>query len=71
MHIWADDSIIVTYKDFRENLVNNTYFIEIIEDADLVSFTNNCINNLYHGTGIDSKKQTAYAAYGDLVNKQG
>ena len=46
-YIWEEDSIIVMYKEFRESLPSDDYFIELIEDSELVSITNFCMEGIY------------------------
>jgi hypothetical protein len=46
-YIWEADSIIVMYREFRENLPSGDYFIELIEHSELVTITNFCMEGIY------------------------
>jgi hypothetical protein len=46
-YIWEADSIIVMYEEFREHLPSGDYYIELIEDSELVSITNFCMAGIY------------------------
>jgi CRP-like cAMP-binding protein len=46
-YIWKADEIIVLLKSFRERLPNEKYYIELMEDSELVSITNFCMDGIY------------------------
>lgn len=46
-YIWKEDEIIVLLKSFRERLPNEKYYLELIEDSELVSITNFCMDGIY------------------------
>ncbi|WP_316811444.1 Crp/Fnr family transcriptional regulator [Pedobacter heparinus] len=45
--IWAAGSIVVLLEAFRERLVNEVLYIELMEDCELVSISNFCMDNIY------------------------
>jgi CRP-like cAMP-binding protein len=46
-YLWKENEIIVLLKSFRERLPNEKYYIEMIEDSELVSITNFCMDGIY------------------------
>lgn len=46
-HIWEPNSIIVLYQEFRQNLPNADYYIELVADSELVTITNFCMEGIY------------------------
>ncbi|MDR6786462.1 CRP-like cAMP-binding protein [Pedobacter africanus] len=46
-YIWEPGTIIVLYKEFRETLPSDDYFIEIIEDSEVVSITSLSMDGIY------------------------
>jgi|GEM_PF-1295731 len=46
-YIWEADSIIVMYKKFRKKLPNGRYYIEMMEDSELVAVTNLDMDGIY------------------------
>ncbi|WP_316812613.1 Crp/Fnr family transcriptional regulator [Pedobacter heparinus] len=45
--IWAAGSIVVLLEAFRERLVNEVLYIELMEDCELVSISNFCMDDIY------------------------
>ena len=54
-YIWEAGSILVMFKKFRERLPNERYYIELMEDADLVGVTNLDMDGIYqtHATAYE------------------
>jgi len=46
-YIWKENEIIVLHKSFRERLPNDRYYIEMMEDSEVVSITNFCMDSIY------------------------
>jgi CRP-like cAMP-binding protein len=46
-YIWEAGSIVVLLKAFRERLPNEVYYIELMEDSELVSISNFCMDDIY------------------------
>lgn len=46
-YIWEPGSIIVLYKEFRENLPHADYYIELTEDSEVISITSFCMEEIY------------------------
>nr|WP_068890701.1 hypothetical protein [Pedobacter panaciterrae] len=46
-YIWEADSIIVLYEAFIEQLPNEAFYIELIEDSELVSVSNFTMGGIY------------------------
>jgi hypothetical protein len=63
-YIWEERSIIVLYEEFREKLPNDDYFIMVIEDSELVSITNFCMDGIYE------KHTSAYLLTQKIINEQ-
>lgn len=47
LYFWEADSIIVLHKAFTEKLPNEEFYIEVIEDSELVSVSNFCMDDIY------------------------
>lgn len=47
LYIWEEGSIIVLYEEFKEKLPSGDYYIKLIEDSELVSITNFCMDDIY------------------------
>lgn len=47
LYIWEAESIIVLYKAFIENLPNEEFYIEVMEDSELVSVNNSLMDDIY------------------------
>jgi len=47
LYIWEADSIIVLHRAFVEKLPNEEFYIEVIEDSELVSVSNFCMDDIY------------------------
>jgi CRP-like cAMP-binding protein len=45
--IWKAGSIVVLLEAFRERLLNEVLYIELIEDCELVSISNFCMDDIY------------------------
>jgi CRP-like cAMP-binding protein len=45
--IWEAGSIVVLLEAFRERLLNEVLYIELIEDCELVSISNFCMDDIY------------------------
>jgi CRP-like cAMP-binding protein len=45
--IWKAGSIVVLLEAFRERLVNEVLYIELMEDCELVSISNFCMDDIY------------------------
>ena len=63
-YIWEDRSIIVLYEEFRDRLPNDDYYIMLIEDSELVSITNFCMDGIYE------KHTIAYLLTQKIINEQ-
>lgn len=46
-YIWEAGSIVVLLEAFRERLLNEVLYIELIEDCELVSISNFCMDDIY------------------------
>lgn len=46
-YIWDSSSIIVMYQSFRERLPNEEFYIEILEDAEIVSISSTSMDRIY------------------------
>jgi hypothetical protein len=46
-YIWDAASIVVLYKAFREKLPNDEFYIELMEDSELVSISNFWMDDVY------------------------
>jgi hypothetical protein len=46
-YIWEADSIIVLYKEFIEQLPNEAFYIELVEDCELVGVSNPTMSGIY------------------------
>ncbi|MBB5436346.1 hypothetical protein HDC92_000010 [Pedobacter sp. AK017] len=53
--IWNAGSIVVLLEAFRERLVNEVLYIELIEDCELVSISNFCMDDIYEGHTVAYK----------------
>lgn len=47
LYVWIEGEIIVLHKIFRNRLENTRYYIQLIEDAELVSISNDCMDKIY------------------------
>ena len=47
IHVWMAGEIITLHRMFIKRLLNTKYYIEIIEDAELVSISNDCMDRIY------------------------
>lgn len=63
-YIWEENSVIVLYEEFKEKLPNGDYFIMLIEDAEMVSISNFCMDNIY------DKHTVAYLLTQKIINEQ-
>jgi len=46
-YIWREGEIIVLLKAFRDRLKNKDFYIQLIENSELVSITNLCMDDIY------------------------
>lgn len=63
-YIWEEDSIVVLYEEFKEKLPNGDYYIMLIEDAEMVSISNFCMDNIY------DQHMVAYLLTQKIINEQ-
>jgi hypothetical protein len=63
-YIWEEDSIVVLYEEFKEKLPNGDYCIMLIEDAEMVSISNFCMDNIYE------QHTVAYLLTQKIINEQ-
>jgi len=47
LYVWIQREIIVLHKIFRNRLENTKYYIQLIEDCELVSISNDCMDIIY------------------------
>lgn len=47
IHVWIAGEIITLHRMFVKRLLNTKYYIEVIEDAELVSISNDCMDRIY------------------------
>jgi len=47
LYIWEEKSVIILYEEFKEKLPSGDYYIKLIEDSELVSITNFCMEDIY------------------------
>lgn len=47
MYIWTEGSVIVMFAEFRERLPNVEFYIQLMEDSELVTLGNFCLDGLY------------------------
>jgi len=47
IHIWVAGEIILLHRMFIKRLQNTKFYIEMIEDAELVSISNDCMDRIY------------------------
>ena len=47
LYFWEADSIIVLHRAFIEKLPNEEFYIEVMEDSELVSVSNFCMDDIY------------------------
>ena len=45
--VWTSGSIVVLLEAFRERLLNEVLYIELMEDCELVSISNFCMDDIY------------------------
>ncbi|MBB5437880.1 CRP-like cAMP-binding protein [Pedobacter sp. AK017] len=55
LHIWIENEIIVLYEMFRKRLKNTKYYIQLIEDAELVSISIDCMEEIYNKYPVAEK----------------
>lgn len=57
-HVWEAHMLIILYKEFDLRIPNQEYYIEITKDADLVSISNNCVDDSYlrHPAAVEIAK---------------
>jgi hypothetical protein len=63
-YIWEADSIIVMYEEFKEDLPSGDYYIELMEDSELVTITNFCM------AGIYAQHSAAHDLTHKIINEQ-
>lgn len=58
-YLWKENEIIVLHKSFRGRLPNDKYHIEMMEDGEVLSISNSCMDNIYaeHITAHDLTQQ--------------
>jgi hypothetical protein len=64
LYVWEEKTIIVLYEEFKEKLPSGEYYIELIEDSELVSITNFCMDAIY------DKHTVAYLLTQKILNMQ-
>ncbi|HMI05859.1 MAG TPA: hypothetical protein VK541_25455 [Pedobacter sp.] len=47
LHVWIEGEIVVLYKMFRRRLSNTKYYMETIENSELVSISNDSMDIIY------------------------
>ncbi len=63
-YIWDTDSIIVLYQEFIEQLPNRAFYIELIEDCELVSVSSPTMGGIY------KEHTVAHVLTGKILNEQ-
>lgn len=58
LHIWLEGEIVLLYKMFRYRLTNTKYYIETIENSELVSISNDSMDIIYRNYPVADRLTT-------------